>query len=123
MPETLKMMESLVLVANDQGAILSRNSDGVSHLIQKIACNCMESADNRESQADLVGKDRHARGKFACALIEMLERHAEGHRYDSVIILADASIYDELRRAGSCKLSRLPAAHLIGPKTAPRVMQ
>ena len=117
------MLETLVLVANDQGAAFCRSSNGVTYLIQKIACNCQKSGDHDESADDFVGKDRSARGKFAGELIGMLAHHAEGHSYDCAIILADTSIYNDLRWARDCKLSRLPIAHFIVPEAAPRIVQ
>ena len=111
--------EILVLVANDQGATLCRNCNGVTDLIQKIACNCQNRAHHCESESVLIGKDRIAPGKFACELINVLEQHAESHCYDSIIILADASIYDDLRRARHSERLHPPIAHFIVPEIAP----
>lgn len=103
--------EILVLVASDHRAVFCSNCNGVSRFIRAITCGCQTGPDGPVPER--VGRSSSVTKLFTRDLVALLEKDIDGGKYEGIIILADLSIHDELRRSRAGKLPHVLVAHLL----------
>jgi hypothetical protein len=104
-----RSLEILVLIANDRNATLCANMDGVTRFLRSI--DCVLPARNPLTETEDLLRVRH---NFACTLMMALCRSTGEHAYDGVVIFAEGSMMEELRRVQTKTISQLIIAQVVG---------
>ena len=118
-----KASETLILIANDQEATICRSCNGTTHLIRKIICDCRTHASSCGFVGERIGENRWSRRRFARELIAMLEHDVDQSCPDCVVILADDTIREDIRRVAACRLSHSLITSLLEPAAEPHAVQ
>jgi hypothetical protein len=105
----------LVLVANEESATLSTNSEGKSHLLRSIDRAPSPQITRYDDPSLISASVRH---RFACELMMVLGRALRDCPHDGVIIFADPSMMNELRIVETSVVSRLLIARIVGTQSA-----
>ncbi|MDB5735876.1 MAG: hypothetical protein JWP16_1190 [Alphaproteobacteria bacterium] len=101
--------EILVLVADDNNATISSNTNGESRLLRTF--DRIQPRHREIGGSEAAHANRHV---FACELIMALGRSAGECSCDGVVIYADASMMDELRQVQTSVIARLIVAQIVG---------
>jgi hypothetical protein len=115
--------ETLILIANDQEATILRSCNGTTTLIGKIAYDCRARASPRDSAEELIGENRWSRRKFTRELIAMLEHDVAQNCPDCVVILANETIREDIRRVAARRLSYSLITTLLEAAAEPNAIQ
>lgn len=110
----------LVLVANENCATLSANSEGETRLLRSI--NRAPLPQQMHSDSDLLLVTTSARHLFASELMMALGRDLRDRPYDGVVIFADLGMMAELRTVATSEVSRLLIALIAGTPSAPGLL-
>jgi len=101
--------EILVLVANEKAAALYSNNDGASRLLRRI-----ERVLPRNETGDDFNPGAIPSHMFACELMMVLGHCAYKQDCDGVMIFAEGSMMEDLRRVTTHTVAKLMLAQIVG---------